>query len=180
MRMAMYGGLYADPWWTIHFRGQANHVATSHIPLRSNFNHIFITRITSNHIILTYPLQGTSDQKYFNCHVQICIMCSNSRILLGFIRLLTGKRHWWRCLHSHTRGTPENTKKISPGKCFLYLCVLRFSAWPGLVRGWTTTCRKISDIREWDINLVFLMEIISSKSFDELETNTTSVPTEEI
>ena len=113
-------GLPTDPWWTIHFGGRANHVGTSHIPLCSNFNrHIFITRITSNHIILTYPLQATSDQ---NCH--------KSRLITKY-SFSFSVPHDWRSTNLHTKLTPEKTTKISSGKCFLYLCVFRFSASAG-------------------------------------------------
>ena len=62
-----------DPWSTIHFRGQTNHVGTSHIPLGSNFNHIFIiTPITSDHIILTYPLQGSLDEEHSSYYLTSC------------------------------------------------------------------------------------------------------------
>ena len=161
MRMTMDGGLYADPWWTIHFRGQGNHVGTSHIPLRSNFNHIFITWITSAHIILTYPLQGTSDQNYYNCHVHICLLlkanwalCNVSLLSLNFEPLMTlimlllmmmtmllmmmlimmtmMKKMMMMTMSTSSYWKNDwKDKKNSPGKSFLYLCVLRFSAWSG-------------------------------------------------
>lgn len=130
--------MLADPWWTIHFGGQANHVGTSHIPLCSNFNrHIFITPITSNHIILTYPKH--SHQKYHNCRVQIIKMSPSSRMLLTYIPKKRLK------------------KRTSPSKRFLYLCVLRFSGWAGM-----SGDERIHEIREREIR----MEITSSKSLE--------------
>ena len=114
--------LLADPWWTIHFGGQANHVGTSHIPLCSNFNrHIFITPITSNHIILTYPLH--SHQKYHNCRVQIFKMSPSSRMLL-----------------TYTGETPEK-EDFSWQTISVFVCSQVFRlGWN--VRGWTNTWDK--------------------------------------
>ena len=126
------------------FSRAANHAGTSHIPLCSNFNrHIFITPITSNHIILTYPLH--SDRKYHNCHVQIYLKLNVNGLigpqllvggplgLLDFVLRALRVTHTtlYYIVRNLTKKSPRNTTKITEKSqtnqiFFSEICFLKF------------------------------------------------------